>query len=73
MIKKCLLIALFFFTQLAYTQSTDSKVEDVSYCVGFVNAGHVYNYETEVLTEDQLRDALHILSLIHISEPTRPY
>tara|TARA_B100000003_G_C10699224_1_gene278330 strand:+ start:79 stop:564 length:486 start_codon:yes stop_codon:yes gene_type:complete len=63
MIKKYLLIALFFFTQLAYTQSTDSKVENISYCVGFVNAGHVYNYETEVLTEDQLRDAYHISTL----------
>ena len=60
MIKKYLLIALFFFTQLTYTQSTDSEVEDVSYCVGFVNAGHIYNYENEVLTEDQLRDAYHI-------------
>ena len=62
MIKKYLSIALFFLTQLAYTQ-TDSKVEEVATCVGIVNGGHVYNYENELLTENQLRDAYFMSTL----------
>ena len=63
MIKKYLAISFFFFAHLAYSQSLDPKVSGVAGCAGAVNAGHVFNYETENLNKNQLKDAYHITSL----------